>query len=141
MIEFDTEKIKFARELLLLKKKRKGIYSSVFKIFEDEITELLNIGLSYRAILDLLEKKLECELKYKTFVSWLRNKDKQKNQNSNTLRNNSQGKKEEIKKEVEQEPRQNNTTSTKKEDENDNPWWKKRVEELSKGMKEAGVRR
>jgi hypothetical protein len=45
------------------------------------------------------------------------------------LRNNSQ-----IKEVVKQKSKQ-------KKDENDKQWWKKRVEELSKGMKEASIKR
>ena len=107
----------------------------IFELFKDEIFEMIELKVPKTDIVRYLSSELNANIKYTTFDSWLR---KRKNQNSNnTLRNNSQ-----IKKEL---AKQNNTTSTisntpKKEDD-DKPWWKKRVEELSKGMKEAGVRR
>ena len=140
-INIDYNKIDIARKILNLDNKR-GIYNDVFNLLKDDIENMISIGLSYMTILKLLENELDCSLNYKTFFAWIQKNIKQKNQSSinanNTLRNNSQIKKELLK--------QNNTTSTtsntpKKEEDDDKPWWEKRVEELSKGMKEAGVRR
>jgi len=141
MFSFDEKKILFAKKLLISNPNR-GVYSDVFNLFKDDIKELIDFGLKYKSILSLLEKELDCSLNYKTFISWVNKNIKQKNQSSNNaLRNNSQTKKEEVK----QELKQNNTTSTattsNENEDDDKPWWKKRVEELSEGMKKAGVRR
>ena len=140
MFSFDEKKILFAKKLLISNPNR-GVYNDVFNLFRDEIKKLIDLSLKYKSILSLLEKELDYSLNYKTFISWINRSIKQKNQSSNTLRNNSQIKKEEVKKEVKQEPKQNDTTFTTSKKEDDKPWWEERLEELSKGMEEAGIRR
>jgi len=140
MFSFDEKKILFAKKLLISNQNR-GVYNDVFNLFRDEIKELVDFGLKYKSILSLLEKELDYSFNYKTFMSWINRSIKQKNQNSNTLRNNSQFKKEEVKKEVKQELKQSDTTFTTSKKEDGKPWWEERLEELSKGMEEAGVRR
>ena len=146
MFSFDEKKILFAKKLLISNPNR-GVYSDVFNLFKDEIKKLIDFGLKYKSILSLLEKDLDCSLNYKTFISWINKNIKQKNQNSNNLKINT--KKDEVKKDInnpkKEISKQNNTTSTtpntpKKEDDG-KPWWEKRLEELSKGMEEAGIRR
>ena len=136
MLSFNENKVLFAKKLLISNPSR-GVYSDVFNLFKDEIKELIDFGLKYKSILSLLEKELDYSLNYKTFISWINKNIKQKNQNFIPLKRDVQ---KSTKKEI---PKQNNNTSiaiTSNEDDN-KPWWKKRVEELSKGMKEAGVRR
>jgi len=136
MFSFDEKKILFAKKLLISNPNR-GVYNDIFNLFRDEIKRLIDFGLKYKSILSLLEKELDYSLNYKTFMSWINRSIKQKNKNSNTLRNNSQVKKGKIKKEVKQEPGRN----TKKEDEDENePWWEKRLRESLEGMKKADLR-
>ena len=105
------------------------VYSVIFSMLEREIREMLRDGYSKTIIVKILNEELEANINYFTFIKWFDKNIKQKNQSFNTLRNNSQ-----IKEVVKQEPKQ-------KKDENDKHWWKKRVEELSKGMKEASIKR
>ena len=80
MVEFSQEKINLAKELLKNKSKR---YSYVFNLFKDEIKELSDLGIGYKAILEILTRKLDTEIKYITFISWI----------NKNLKNNSKSKK------------------------------------------------
>jgi len=136
-IYLNKDKVIEAKKILIFKNKK--VFSTIFNLFEDDIKRMLSSGYSRSLIIDILSKELETDIKYITFIKWFDKNIKQKNQNSNTLRNNSQVKKGKIKKEVKQEPKQNNnTTSTKKED--NKPWWEERLEVLAKGMEEAALR-
>jgi len=138
---FDKEKIQLARSMLINSPFKRNKFSSIFDLFKDDILKLISLGMPYKAILINLNNELNSNINYDTFLKWIQKNIKQKNQSSNILRNNSQFKKEEVKKEVKQEPKQSDTTFTTSKKEDGKPWWEERLEELSKGMEEAGVRR
>jgi len=139
MFSFDEKKILFAKKLLISNPNR-GVYNDIFNLFRDEIKRLIDFGLKYKSILSLLEKELDYSLNYKTFMSWINRSIKQKNQNSEGLKNNSQTEKKEIKKEVKQEPGQNATKKEDEDEKDDEPWWEKRLRESLEGMKKADLR-
>jgi len=117
-------------------------WSYIFELFKNEIFEMIELKIPKTIIVKFLSEELNTEIKYTTFVSWLK---KTKSNNLSNLRKNSQKEEvKEVKKEQLKVQKQDtsissiNFTSTK---EDDKPWWKKRVEELSKGMKEAAIKR
>ena len=130
----NENKLLEAKKILAFKNKK--IFSTIFNLFEEDIKKMLTLGYSRSLIVDILSKELETNIKYITFIKWFDKNIKQKNQSSNTLKNNSQ-----IKKHLNKQNNTASTTSNTPKEDDGKPWWKRRVEELSRGMKEAGVRR
>ena len=145
---FDKEKIQLAKSMLINSPFKRNKFSSIFDLFKDDILKLISLRMPYKAILVNLSDELNSDINYDTFLKWIQKNIKQKNQSSNnTLRKNTQKQKDEIKKEETTDKtdkdkiKVHTNTTPKKEEDDDKPWWKKRVEELSEGMKKAGVRR
>lgn len=126
-VNFDSKKVETAKKILALDLKRR-VYNSVFGLFKNEINEMIDLGLSYKTILKLLNKELDYDLNYKTFFAWL-NKNIKQNQNSNINTSQLKNKINEVKKE-----------EIKNNNKEDDPWWEKQIREATEGMKKANLR-
>ena len=142
-ISFNEDMIIAAKRMLALNHKRNK-YKNVFDLLKDDIFKLVEIGLNYNSILELINNELQVNIKYHTFFAWIQKNIKQKNQNSNnTLRNNSQIKKVELKKET-KKVKENNDNPKNKDEEVDEEDWKSvifpQIEKACEGMKKANLR-
>ena len=119
------------------------VYSIVFSMLEDEIRKMLKDGYSKTIIVKILNEELETNINYFTFIKWFDKNIKQKNQNSNTLRKNTQKQKVELKKET-KKVKENNDNPKNKDEEVDDEDWKSiifpQIEEACEGMKKANLR-
>jgi len=66
----NKERVKEAKELFKISKNSKNRYAIVFNILKEDIKRLKEIGLSYKAIADLLNKQLNTEIKTSTLANW-----------------------------------------------------------------------
>lgn len=66
----DKKRLKEAKELFKISKNAKNKYAIVFNVLKEDIKKLKEVGLSYNAITDLLNKQLNTEIKVSTLANW-----------------------------------------------------------------------
>jgi len=66
----DKERLKEAKELFKISKDAKNKYAIVFNTLKEDIKKLKELGLSYQAIANLLNKQLNAQIKTTTLSNW-----------------------------------------------------------------------
>jgi len=70
---FDEENIKLAKRLLEIEKdNKKKNYISIFNLFQNEITKLINLGINYKTIYKMLKEELNFPISYSSFIRWVK---------------------------------------------------------------------
>jgi len=131
-ILLNEEKVQKAIKFVSLNNRN---WSYIFELFKDEIFEMIELKVPKTVIVKFLSRELNSDIKYTTFVSWLR---KQKIKDFN-LPNNSQISKDVFKKDTDILKNEEKSRKNKK-----SKSWQEvifpQIEEACEGMKKANLR-
>ena len=135
-ILLNEEKVQKAIKFVSLNNRN---WSYIFELFKDEIFEMIELKVPKTVIVKFLSRELNSDIKYTTFISWLK---KQKIQDSNL-----QIKKDVLKKEIIQEVKKDTDILKNEEKSRKNKKsksWQEvifpQIEEACEGMKKANLR-